>query len=122
MLDELAAGGPPAGVCLDTCHVFAAGYELRSREGYHRTFEELQRIVGLASLRALHLNDSAGACASGTDRHAHIGQGRIGAQGFRRLMRDRRLASLAGVLETPKGPDMREDVMNLAALRDLRRG
>ena len=122
MLDELAGGGPQAGICLDTCHVFAAGYELRDREGYRRTFEELDRTVGLAALRALHLNDSAGTLASCTDHHAHIGKGRIGKEGFRRLMRDRRLARLAGVLETPKGPAMREDVRNLAALRSLRRG
>jgi deoxyribonuclease-4 len=122
MLDKLVGLGLAAGICLDTCHVFAAGYELRDRTGYRRTFEQLGSVVGLPALRALHLNDSAGKLASGTDRHAHIGRGRIGLQGFRRIMRDRRLSRLAGVLETPKGPDMREDVRNLAALRSLRRG
>jgi len=122
MLDELVGDGPPAGICLDTCHLFAAGYELRDLVGYRRTFEELGRIVGLTSVLALHLNDSANAFGSGADRHAHIGRGRIGLEGFRRVMRDRRLSNLGGVLETPKGASMHEDVRNLAVLRSLRRG
>ena len=111
-----------AGVCLDTCHVFAAGYELRTRQGYRQTMAAFDRVVGLGSLRAVHLNDSAGAFASGVDRHAHIGAGAIGKDGFRLLVRDPRLRGLPGVLETPKGAELREDVENLATLRGLRRG
>lgn len=113
-------GDFPAGICLDTCHVFAAGYELRTQHGYAATMQALERTVGLEHLRAIHLNDSRGELGSGVDRHAHIGQGAIGTAGFRRLLRDRRLAGLPGVLETPKGEDLREDVENLKTLRGLR--
>lgn len=121
ILEACAVQGDfPAGICLDTCHVFAAGYELRSRQGYEATLQALQRTVGLKHLRAIHLNDSRGELGSGVDRHAHIGQGAIGTVGFRRLLRDRRLAGLPGVLETPKGEDLHEDVANLKTLRGLR--
>jgi deoxyribonuclease-4 len=121
ILDACSAYGEfAAGICLDTCHVFAAGYELRTRRGYEATMQALERIVGLPNLRAVHLNDSLGELASGVDRHAHIGSGSIGTAGFRLLVRDRRLAGLPGVLETPKGEDLREDVVNLRTLRSLR--
>lgn len=107
----------PCGVCLDTCHVFSAGYELRDEPGYERTFQDFERTVSLANLRAIHLNDSLGELGSGVDRHAQIGQGKIGLSGFRLLVRDRRLRRIPAVLETPKGPDLREDVENLAVLR-----
>jgi len=122
ILDLLAgSGGPTAGVCLDTCHLFASGYELRSQEGYERTVSALKRTVGLSCLRAAHLNDSEGGLGSGVDRHAHIGAGRIGLAGFRRLLADRRLRHLPGVLETPKSEDLHEDVENLQRLRRLAR-
>jgi deoxyribonuclease-4 len=111
----------PAGICLDTCHVFSSGYELRSREGYERTMSSLRRAVGLSSLKALHLNDTEGRLGSGVDRHAHIGRGRIGLAGFRLLLGDRRLRHLPAVLETPKSEDLHEDVENLARLRRLAR-
>jgi deoxyribonuclease-4 len=122
MLDRLAGRrGLPAGICLDTCHVFSSGYELRSREGYERTMSSLCRTVGLSSLKALHLNDTEGKLGSGVDRHARIGGGRIGLAGFRLLLGDRRLKHLPGVLETPKSEDLHEDVENLARLRRLAR-
>jgi deoxyribonuclease-4 len=122
MMDRLAGRrSVPAGICLDTCHVFSAGYELRNREGYERTLSSLRRAVGLSSLKALHLNDTEGKLGSGVDRHAHIGRGRIGLAGFRLLLGDRRLRNLPGVLETPKSEDLHEDVENLARLRRLAR-
>lgn len=118
-LMERAPEGERLGVCLDTCHVFAAGYELRTGEGYEATMEEFDRVVGLARLEALHLNDSKGDLGGRKDRHEHIGQGRIGLEGFRNLLNDPRLAGLPGLLETPKGDDLREDRENLAVLRSL---
>lgn len=111
--------GERLGVCLDTCHVFAAGYELRTPEGYAATMEAFDRIVGVKRLCALHLNDSKGALGSRLDRHEHIGQGRIGRDGFRYLLNDARLEGLPGLLETPKGDDLQEDRENLALLRSL---
>lgn len=107
-------------VCVDTCHVFAAGYEIRTPEGYERTMRDLVRLVGLRRIRAFHLNDSARELGSRVDRHAHIGKGRIGLSGFRLLLRDARFADRPMVLETPKGKDMKEDVVNLRVLRRLR--
>lgn len=107
------------GICLDTCHVFAAGYELRTPSGYAATMAALDRIVGLERLRAIHLNDCKGDLGSHKDRHAHVGQGCIGLDGFRHVLNDTRLAGLPGLLETPKGDDLREDRENLAVLRSL---
>jgi deoxyribonuclease-4 len=121
LLGALEAAGVPAGVCFDTCHVFAAGYELRTRRGYHTTWQRFERVIGREQLVALHLNDSLGALGSARDRHAHIGRGRIGRTGFRLLARDPALAELPGILETPKGRDLQEDVENLRLLRALGR-
>jgi deoxyribonuclease-4 len=106
-------------VCIDTCHIFAAGYDIASREGYERAMKEFDEIVGLANLVAFHVNDSKGALGSRVDRHEHIGKGRIGKTGFRCLMRDGRMAEIPKILETPKGEDLKEDRMNLAVLRRL---
>jgi deoxyribonuclease-4 len=111
--------GERLGICLDTCHVFAAGYELRTPEGYAATMEAFERVVGLERLKAVHLNDSKGDLGSRKDRHEHIGQGHIGLEGFRNVLNDPRLAGLPGLLETPKGEDLREDRENLAVLRSL---
>ena len=111
--------GERLGVCLDTCHVFAAGYELRTSQGYAATMDAFDRVVGLARLKALHLNDSKGNLGSRLDRHEHIGKGAIGLEGFRLILNDPALAALPGLLETPKGEDMREDRDNLAVLRSL---
>jgi len=119
LLGALEAASVPVGVCFDTCHVFAAGYELRNRRGYRATWKRFDRVIGRKHLVALHLNDSRGVLGSARDRHEHIGRGRIGVSGFRRLVRDAALAELPGILETPKSPDMREDVENLRLLRAL---
>jgi deoxyribonuclease-4 len=106
-------------VCLDTAHVFAAGYDIGSEAAARKTFHEFDRLVGLDRLVALHLNDSKTARGSGVDRHEHIGKGKIGLDAFRFIMRDRRFRKTPKVLETPKGKDLAEDVVNMKTLRDL---
>ncbi len=107
------------GVCIDTCHMFAAGHDLRSAEGYRRTMAELDKEVGLDRVLLIHLNDSKKGCGSRVDRHEHIGLGEIGGEGFRRLLADPRFGDLAMVLETPKGEGLAEDKENLQVLRSL---
>ena len=119
LLGEVAAAGVPCGVCLDTCHVFAAGYELRTPEGYRDTWELFDSRIGRERLGVIHLNDSRHPRGFRSDRHEHIGQGWIGAEGFRRLVNDPRLETLGGILETPKGRRMEEDKRNLETLRGL---
>jgi len=106
-------------VCLDTAHVFAAGYDLATEKLTKRMFAEFNRIVGLERLVALHLNDSKTARGSRVDRHEHIGKGRIGLEAFRFIMRDRRFRRIPKVLETPKGKELKEDVANMRTLRSL---
>jgi deoxyribonuclease IV len=110
------------GVCLDTCHVHAAGYDLTSRAGYAGTIEALQRTIGLARVSAIHVNDSKHAQGSRVDRHEHIGRGAIGEAGFRNLMRDPLLAHIPKFLETPKDATLDFDRRNLATLRRLAGG
>lgn len=107
------------GVCLDTCHIFAAGYDIRTPETYAETMSRFDQIIGLPFLRCLHLNDSLKQFDSHRDRHAHIGQGMIGKEGFVGFMNDARLAGLPGILETPKDDEGEQDRMNLATLRSL---
>jgi len=90
-------------VCMDTCHIFAAGYELRSKEGYEKTMEEFSRTIGFENLVAVHLNDSEKALGSRVDRHAQIGYGYIGKEGFRNLLNDKRFQNMPLILETPGG-------------------
>jgi deoxyribonuclease IV len=104
-------------VCLDTAHLFAAGYEIDSESGAKKTFQEFDRVIGRSRLVAIHLNDSKTGRGSRVDRHEHIGKGRIGLHAFRFIMRSRRFHKIPKVLETPKGKDLREDVMNLKTLR-----
>lgn len=106
-------------VCLDTAHVFEAGYDLATESTTRKMFAEFDRIVGLQHLAALHLNDSKTERGSRVDRHEHIGQGRIGLNAFRFIMRDRRFRKIPKVLETPKGKELLEDVENMKTLRDL---
>ncbi|MEO6969883.1 MAG: deoxyribonuclease IV [Chthoniobacterales bacterium] len=106
-------------VCLDTAHVFAAGHDLTSAAGTRQMLREFDRVVGLQHLVALHLNDSKTARGSRVDRHEHIGQGKIGLEAFRVIMRDRRFRKIPKVLETPKGKDLLEDVENMRTLREL---
>ncbi len=117
----IASSANPArlGVCLDTCHLFAAGYDLRSRAGYAGTMGEFERAVGLGRIRAFHLNDCMGGLGSRMDRHAHIGEGRLGLAAFARLLNDARFSGLPMVLETPKGKGTAFDRRNLAVLRRL---
>jgi deoxyribonuclease IV len=88
------------GVCVDTCHVFAAGYDLVSEEGYERTLEELDRVVGLQHVRAFHLNDSKKGLGCRVDRHEHIGEGALGLAPFRRLVNDARFEEVPAFVET----------------------
>jgi len=106
-------------VCYDTCHAFAAGYDIRTKKAYTATIREFDRLIGLKNLGVIHLNDAKKELASRIDRHEHIGKGQIGLDGFRWLMNDRRLRKTPMSLETPKGKDLKEDVENLATLRRL---
>jgi deoxyribonuclease-4 len=123
-------GSPRVGVCLDTCHLLAAGYDICSEEGYVQTFREFDRLVGLDRLKAFHVNDSKKPCGSRVDRHEHIGKGCLGLEAFRRLVTDPRFAGLPMLLETPKldTPESRRrsdvdpwDARNLRTLRRLMR-
>jgi deoxyribonuclease-4 len=109
------------GVCIDTCHLFAAGYPLGTRREYLSTIRKLADLVGLERIKAFHLNDSKRELGSRVDRHEHIGQGRMGLEPFRHLLNDRRFRKLPMYLETPKGmKDGRElDAMNLETSRSL---
>lgn len=106
-------------VCLDTAHVFAAGYDITTEAGTKKMFRHFDRTIGLKHLAALHLNDSKSAHGSRVDRHEHIGKGNIGLEAFRVIMRDRRFRKIPKVLETPKGKDLHEDVANMKMLRSL---
>jgi deoxyribonuclease-4 len=124
-------GSPRAGVCLDTCHLLASGYDIVSDEGYAETFAAFDRLVGLDRLRVFHGNDSKRPCGSRVDRHEHIGEGCLGLEPFRRLLRDSRFERLPILIETEKSTDCNKpnlviadplDVKNLATLRRLRSG
>ena len=108
------------GVCLDTCHIFAAGYDIRDANSYVATMGAFDEIVGIGNLKCLHLNDSRKGLGMHVDRHAHIGEGEIGLAGFANFLNDKGLCGLPGILETPKeAPDFAEDRINLDALRAL---
>lgn len=98
---KAVAGKIPLGVCIDTCHIFAAGYDIRTEEGWRKTLREFDEQIGLKYLSAFHLNDSLKDLGSRVDRHAHIGEGKIGAESFRFLMQNN---DLPKYLETPDGP------------------
>jgi deoxyribonuclease-4 len=115
------------GVCLDTCHLLASGYDIVSPEGYAGTFDQFERLIGLERLKVFHLNDSKRPLGSRVDRHEHIGKGCIGTDAFRRLVTDPRFADLPMLLETPKEERRapakvevdRFDEQNLNLLRQL---
>ncbi|HEU4401082.1 MAG TPA: deoxyribonuclease IV, partial [Candidatus Polarisedimenticolia bacterium] len=107
------------GVCLDTCHVFASGYDLRSPAAYSETMRAFEAVIGFDRLCAVHVNDSKKDLGCHVDRHEHIGKGFLGLDAFRFLMNDARLHEVPLLLETPKGDDCREDVENLATLMGL---
>lgn len=119
-LIKLTEGGEALGICFDTCHALAAGYEIRTEQGYLATFQELEEVIGLERLKVFHLNDAKGDLGSRLDRHQHIGKGYLGVEPFRMLLNDERFRGLPMVLETPKGPKMEEDMENLRVLRSLR--
>jgi deoxyribonuclease-4 len=106
-------------VCLDTCHMFAAGYDIRTEEEWEKTWSEFGSRVGFERLVCIHTNDSKKGLGSRVDRHEHIGDGEIGLEGFRLLMNDARLAAVPKILETPKDEQMTEDYRNLAILKGL---
>jgi deoxyribonuclease IV len=122
ILDRLAQP-QRVGVCLDTCHVFAAGYPLAPEADYRATFRAFDRVIGLERLKAFHLNDSLRPLGSRVDRHAHIGRGCLGLEPFRLLVNDRRFRDRPMILETPKeeGGKQNMDAVNLRALRKLLR-
>lgn len=107
------------GVCLDTCHIFAAGYDISQKEGYKQVLSDFQSILGFDTLKLIHLNDSKKQCGSLVDRHEHIGKGYIGAEGFRMLLNDPKLKTIPMILETPKGEDDTADKTNLKKIRHL---
>src|SRR5262249_14060730 len=118
-LIDRAARPERLGVCIDTCHLFAAGYDVRRDEGWDAAFAECAECVGPARVLAFHLNDSKAPLGSGLDRHEHIGRGGLGLPPCRRLLTDPRSAHGPKVLETPKDPEPAADRRNLATLRRL---
>jgi deoxyribonuclease-4 len=107
------------GVCLDTAHFFAAGYDIRTPKGWNAAIGEVASMIGLKQILAFHLNDSKTDLGSRVDRHEHIGKGKIGKEAFRHIVNDARFKKHPGCLETPKSEDMHEDVQNLRVLRSL---
>jgi deoxyribonuclease-4 len=107
------------GICFDTCHSFAAGYDFTTKAKYNDLWNEFDDLIGLDYLLCFHLNDSEKALGSRVDRHTHIGQGKIGKEPFGFFLNDDRFKDHPGILETPKGKDITEDIMNLATLRSL---
>jgi deoxyribonuclease-4 len=107
------------GICLDTAHFFAGGYDIRTPKGWHAAIREVESLVGLKEILAFHLNDSKTDLGSRVDRHEHIGKGKIGKAAFRHIVNDARFKNRPGCLETPKSEDLHEDVENLAVLRSL---
>lgn len=110
------------GICFDTCHAFAAGYDIRNREAYERTFQHLDKTIGVKRIKFFHLNDSLKDLGSRVDRHEHIGKGKIGLEGFRLLLNDPRFRHHPMVLETHKEKDLELDRENLSVLRSLLEG
>jgi len=106
-------------VCLDTCHLFAAGYAIHTEGGWERTMRELEEIIGMEKVVAVHVNDSKREFGSRIDRHDHIGKGRLGDTAFRMVMNDPRLRGVPKILETEKSEDMHEDIENMARLTAL---
>jgi deoxyribonuclease-4 len=107
------------GVCYDTCHAFAAGYDIRTKKAYEATFKEFDKVVGLSRLKVIHVNDSVKDLDSRVDRHQHIGEGKIGLDGFRLLMNDKRWEKIPKILETPKERGTAKDRKNLNVLKSL---
>jgi deoxyribonuclease-4 len=118
MLDGVKAP-ERVGFCFDTCHVFAAGYDIRTPEAYEATMDEFDRVLGLGRIKGFHFNDSKKDLGSRVDRHDHIGTGLLGRAPFGFILNDPRFAETPMILETPKSEDMHEDIANLNILRSL---
>ena len=106
-------------ICIDTCHLFAAGYDIRSHESWESTVSHIESLIDISMIKVMHVNDSKGTLGSHVDRHTHIGEGEIGLRGFRAIVNDQRLRDTPMILETPKGLDNAEDKANLRMLRFL---
>ena len=106
-------------LCIDTAHLFAAAFDIRSPSGWNSAMDLIDKLIGRREIAAFHLNDSKTDLGSRVDRHEHIGKGKIGREAFRFLVNDARFKKVPGCLETPKSDDLHEDVENLATLRDL---
>lgn len=107
------------GVCVDTCHIFTAGYDLRKKSDYEKTLSEIDNVIGIDQIRLFHVNDSKKDFGTRVDRHEHIGKGFIGLEAFKCLVNDDRLKEIPMIIETPKGKDLKEDEENLKKLRKL---
>ena len=116
---ELVKDQSRLGVCYDTCHTFAAGYDIRTKKVYEETFGEFNKVIGIKRLKVFHVNDSMKDLGSRVDRHQHIGEGKIGIEGFRLLMNDSRWENIPKILETPKEDGTEKDRKNLKVLRSL---
>lgn len=116
---EISKYSERLGVCLDTCHIFAAGYDFRTPETYKKTFGQFDQTIGIERLKFFHLNDAKKEMGDKVDRHEHIGKGKIGLEGFRLLLNDPRFAHHPMTLETPKGKELLEDIENLSILKNL---
>jgi len=106
-------------VCIDTAHIFAAGYNIKEPKSYKQIIKEFDEIIGLERLKCFHINDSKKELGSRVDRHEHIGKGFIGCEGFANIMNDKKLSKIPKILETPKGKEQLEDLENLNVLRSL---
>ncbi|MHA2180857.1 MAG: deoxyribonuclease IV [Promethearchaeota archaeon] len=109
------------GICFDTAHSFAAGYDFTTKKKYEEIWNEFDEVIGLKYLAAFHLNDTDKECGSRVDRHTHIGKGKIGKVPFGYFINDERFKDIPGILETPKGEDDKLDTMNLKVLKGLRK-
>ncbi|MBC8413253.1 MAG: deoxyribonuclease IV [Nitrospira sp.] len=107
-----------SGICLDTCHAFAAGYDFRLRDEVDRMFNEMEKYIGMDKLKLIHCNDSKLAAGTGIDRHEHLGKGHIGLEGLQNFFADQRIAGIPLILETPK-ETAEDDLANLKTLRQL---
>ena len=106
-------------VCIDTAHIFAAGYDIKDQKNYKKVIKDFDEIIGLERLKCFHMNDSKKELGSKVDRHVHIGKGFIGLEGFANIMNDKRLEKIPKILETPKGKEQLEDLENLEVLKSL---
>lgn len=107
------------GVCIDTCHIFSAGYDIRTEKGCELVFKEFDEIIGIDKIKVFHLNDSKNELNSRIDRHFHIGKGKIGKDAFHFIMRNPKFKNIPKIIETPKGYNDELDIMNLTTLRKL---